>query len=225
MPIEKDEHQLGDFIKGRFQFIEDYCRKHGLDPAKAIEDVKKECLRLAGTPERAELLNNRLFQGLILSTSYVPDWVDSVFLEATTHALRGAGAPHFTKTSRLTCVAFEAGRFNAHRQSETIFKILFERKKPEEWLKSTFPVLYKKCYGDQAGGKLKVEELGPAHFRLTMDNRGLAKASQLDCSTAIGYLFGALERLGAKDPVVTHEACAMEPGSRSPVCVFEITWK
>lgn len=93
--MEKDEHQLGDFIKGRFLFIEDYCKKRGLDHAKALEDVKRECLQLAGTPERREFLSARLFHGMILPTSFLPDWLDQVFLEATTRVLRGPGAPLF----------------------------------------------------------------------------------------------------------------------------------
>lgn len=225
MPLGKDEHQLGDFIKGRFLFIEDYCKKKGMDPAKALEDVKREALRLAGTPERREFLSARLFHGMILPTSFLPDWLDQVFLEATTYALRGPGAPLFTTSSRQPCVAFEAGRFNARRQSETIFKIFFEHKKPEDWIKSTFTTIHRKCYGDQVADKVKVEQLGPRHFRLTMDNQGLAKAGRMDCSTVIGYIYGALEKLGARDPVVTHDLCGVDPGSKTKLCVFEASWK
>lgn len=223
--VAQDEHQLGDFIKGRFLFIEDYCKKKGLDPHAKLEEVKAEALRMAGTPERRELLESRLFRGLILSTSYIPDWVDQVFLEATTKVLKGPGAPLYTTTSHMPCIASEAGRFNAHRQAETIFKVLYEHKRPEDWVRSTFLVLYRKCYGDRAADSLKVEELGPGHFRLTMDNQGLAKSGRLDCSTTIGFLVGSLEKLGAKEPLVTHDQCGAASAVKGTPCVFDASWK
>jgi hypothetical protein len=223
--VAQDEHQLGDFIKGRFLFIEDYCRKKGIDHQKALEDIRAEALRLAGSQDRRDILTRRLFGGLILSTSYLPDWVDQVFLEATTKVLKGPGAPLNTTTSRQPCVAFEAGRFNARRQADTIFKLLYERKKPQEWIKTTFPVLYRKCYGDKAADAMKVEELGPGHFRLTMDNQGLAKSGRLDCSTTIGFLFGSLEKLGAEEPLVTHDQCGAASAVKGMPCVFDARWK
>lgn len=225
MPDQNSEHQLGDFIKGRFQFIEDYCQRHKLDKAKVLEDVKREALRMASTPERRDYIESRLFKGIILSTSFVPDWVDQVFLEATTRALKGPGAALYTASSRQPCIPFEAGRFNAHRQSETTFKILYAHKKPEEWLKTTFPVLYRQCYGAEAGARMKVEELAPKKYRITMDNHGLAKSGRLDCATAIGYIYGSLEKLGAKEPLVTHEQCGADPGSVSKLCVFDASWQ
>lgn len=219
------EHQLGDFIKGRLLFIEDYCRRTGLDYARTLKSVEAEALRLAGDEERRSFLRSRLFGGGILASSYLPDWLDRVFLEATTHALKGVGAPTHTKTSKVPCIPFEAGRFNAHRQSETVFRLLFGTKKPEEWLKHTFPVIYRKCYGDVASGNLSVEELGPGKFRISMDNRSLEKASPMDCSTTIGYLFGAMEKLGAHEILVTHTACGAGQGDRGGLCVFEVAWK
>lgn len=217
------EHQLGDFIKGRFLFIETYCRDHGLDHDDALEAVKKECLRLAGTPERREIVEKRLFGGAILSSSMLPDWVDRVFLEAMTHALRGPGAPLHTASSKTPCIGSEAGRFNARRQAETVFRAFYGGKKPGDWFKSTFPILYRQCYGPEAASRLVVEELAPTRFRIQMDNRGLEKASPLDCSTTVGYMVGALEMLKAHSPLVTHTSCGLlgKPG----VCVYEVVWQ
>lgn len=219
------DHQLGDFIKGRLLFIEDYCKKKGLDYPKSLAAVEAEALKLAGTEERREFLKSRLFGGSVLSSAFLPDWLDRVFLEAMTHVLKGPGAPTHSKSSRLPCIPFEAGRFNAHRQAETVFKLLFERKRPDEWLKSTFPVLYKKCYGDDAARKLTVEELAPGQARLTMDNRFLEKASPSDCSSAIGYLYGSLEKLGAKEILINHPHCGAGQGERGSLCVLDINWK
>lgn len=216
------EHQLGDFIKGRFLFIETYCQEHGLKHGEALDAVKDECLRLAGTPERKEIVERRLFGGAVLSSSLLPDWVDRVFLEAMTHALRGAGAPLCTGSSRTPCIASEAGRFNARRQAETVFRAFYSGKKPAEWFKATFPIIYRQCYGPEAAGRLVVEELAPNRFRIQMDNRGLEKASPLDCSTAVGYLMGALEMLKVHTPVVTHTTCGLV--GRPGVCVYEVTW-
>lgn len=217
------EHQLGDFIKGRFLFVEEYCRSNGKDPQEALEAIRQECLRTAGTPERREFLERKLFGGAVLSSSLLPDWVDKLFLEAVTHALRGPGAPLHTSTSKAPCIPFEAGRFNARRQAETVFKALYSGKAPAEWLKHTFPILYRQCYGPEAGARLKVEEVGPGRFKLEMDNRGLEKASPLDCATTIGYLFGSLEFLRAKEVAVNHTVCGLV--GRPGVCVFDITWR
>jgi len=219
------EHQLGDFIKGRLQFIQDYCENNGLNLETSFADIQKEAVRLAGDPERQEYLEKRLFSGSILSSSFLPDWVDKVFLEAMTKVLKGMHAKLYTSTSEESCIPFEAGRFNARRQAETVFKLLYQGKRPEVWMKTTFPVLYLKCYGDDAAKHLKVEETGPGHFRVTTDNRDLEKASPMDCSTVIGYLFGSLEMLGAERPLVTHDICGIKPGSPSGVCVFEVSWK
>ena len=218
------ERQLGDFIKGRLLFVEDYCRRSGLDPARVTEEVKAEALRLAQTPERRSFLEMRLFGGGVLSSSVLPDWLDRVFLEAMTHVLKGPGGALATRSSRRPCLASEAGRFNAHRQAETVFRILFAGKKPEDWLRLTFPGIYRKCYGDAAVAALVVEERGPGRFRVVMDNRSLDKASPLDCSTIVGYLQGSLEKLGAEDVVVEHEACSVAPGATDPRCVFAVSW-
>lgn len=219
------EHQLGDFIKGRLLFIEDYCKRKGLDYANTLKAVETEALKRAGDEDRRSFLRSRLFGGGILASSYLPDWLDRVFLEATTHALRGAGAPTHTRTSKIPCIPFEAGRFNAHRQSETVFRLLFGTKRPEDWLKNTFPVIYRKCYGEVACGNLKVEELGPGKFRITMDNRSLEKASPMDCSTTIGYIFGSLEKLGASDISINHPQCGAGQGEKGTLCIFEVNWK
>lgn len=217
-------HQLGDFIKGRFMFLEDYCRRNGRDAQEARDAIQEECLRLAETTERKEFIQKRLFGGVVLSSSVLPDWVDRIFLEAMSHVLKGPGAALVTRSSRMPCIASEAGRFNAMRQAETVFKLLYQRKSPGDWLKDSFPVLYRKCYGEEAGLRLKVEVEGPQRVRLTLDNRGLDKASALDCSTIVGYLFGSLEAIHAVGPVVTHTTCGVEGIIRGP-CVYEVTWK
>jgi hypothetical protein len=218
------EHQLGVFIQGRMLFIEDFCAKNALDPVRSLGEIKSEMLRRAGAPERVQFLESRLFVGSLLPTTVLPDWVDQVFLEAMTRVLGGVGAKAYTTSSQVSCIPFEAGRFNAHRQSETVFRTLYASKSPEAWLQTTFPVLYRQCYGAEAGKTLQVEQVATARFRIAMDNRALAKASQLDCSTVIGYLFGSLERLDAARPLVTHPECSVDPNRPAELCVFEVSW-
>ena len=225
MSPSDSEHQLGDFIKGRLLFIEDYCKKKGLNLERTMNAIKAEAIRLAGTEERKAFVEKKLFGGAILPSAFLPDWLDSVFLNAVTVVLKGPGASLQTKSSRIPCVAFEAGCFNAHRQADSIFKLLFTGKKPEEWIRNVFPSLYRKCYGDEAGKYLKIDEISPHKFRITMDNRSLAKASPIDCSTTIGYLFGSIQKLGVTDPLVTHEQCGAGGGVGSPLCVFDVSWK
>ena len=224
MATEQDQ-QLGDFVKGRLLFVEAYCKDHGQDVAQALETVKREALRLAGAADRVAFLENRIFGGVVLSSSRLPGWVDGVFLEAITIALKGPKAPLFTNSSRMPCVTSEAGRFNAHRQADTVFKAYFSGKTPEAWLKSTFLNIYRQCYGEEAARRYSVEEMGPGHFHVTMDNRGLGKASRMDCSTGVGYLYGALEKLGAKDIVVNHDQCGAAGTAKDIPCLFDVTWK
>ncbi len=224
MVSNENEVQLGDFIKGRLLFVEEYCKKNGLDHAKVMEKIRAEAVRLAGTPERAEIMEKKFLSGPVLSSSYLPYWVDRVFLEAMTIAIKGPGAPLFTRSSKTPCLTFEAGRFNAHRQAEGIFRLLFDRRTPEDWLKVSFVTINRKCYGDAFADKFLVEEAGPKRFKISMDNTGMEKASPMDCSTEMGYLFGALEKLGARDPVVTHDRCTAGPGALSKVCLFEVSW-
>lgn len=217
--------QLGDFIKGRLLFVEAYSKDNGLDAALTLEAVKGEALRLAGSPERAAFLEERVFGGVVLSSSRLPGWVDAVFLEAITIALKGAGSPLYTTSSRRPCITSEAGRFNAHRQADSVFKAYFSGKKPEVWLKHTFVNIYRQCYGDEVASRYSVEEVAPGHFHVMVDNRGLGKASRMDCSTGVGYLCGALEKLGAKDIVVNHDQCGAEGKGKDVPCLFDVTWK
>jgi hypothetical protein len=225
MADQTEEVQLGDFIKGRLMFVESYCKKNGLDLEKTMETIRQQARKLAGTDERADFIENKFLKGPVLSSSYLPSWVDHVFLQAMTVALKGPGAPLSTTSSRMPCLTFEAGRFNAHRQAETVFKLLFSGKKPEDWLKGAFITINRKCYGDDFANKFRVEEVGPKRYRLTMDSSGMEKADPMDCSTEIGYLFGALEKLGALDPVVTHDQCSAAPGAITKLCTFDVTWK
>jgi hypothetical protein len=225
MTDSAEERQLGDFIKGRLLFVEDYCKKNGLDLGQAMEGIKREAMARAGSPERAEFLEKRFLSGPVLSSSYLPFWVDRVFLQAMTVALKGPSAPLSTTSSRVPCLTFEAGRFNAHRQAESVFKLLFSGKKPEEWLKGAFVTINRKCYGDAFADKFKVEEVAPGHCRVTMDNAGMEKTDPMDCATEIGYLYGALETLGASNIVVTHDRCSASPLTPGTLCVFDVTWK
>ena len=225
METQQGELQLGDFIKGRLLFLEDYCKRRGLDYPKTLAEVQAQALRLAGTPEKAEFLKTRLFSGIVLSSAYFPDWVDKVLLEAITIAFKGPGAPLHTTTSRIPCITFEAGQFNAHRQADTVFRAYFSGKRPEDWLKSGFVQINRKCYGDAFADHIQVEELGPRRFRVSIDNAGVEKADQMDCSTGVGYLYGALEKLGVTGPLVTHDRCGLVPGSPDRICVYEISWR
>lgn len=222
-----EEHsiQLGDFIKGRMLFIENYCKENGLDFKKVMKEIEEETIKRAGSREKEEFLRTRLFGGLILPTTILPNWLDKIFLEAMSYVLKGPTTPLFTTTSRISCIPFEAGRFNAKRQADTIFRVLFINKTPAEWIKTSFPVAYRKCYGDEAGDKLKIIEHSPNHFEIITDNTNLEKASRIDCSTVIGYLYGALEKLGAKNIVVTHEKCLAEAPVGKKLCSFEVKFE
>ncbi len=220
----QEEHQLGDFIKGRLQFIQEYSEGNGLDPKKMLDRIHEESLTLAGTKERADFLEKRFFRGAVLATSYLPDWVDKVLLEAMTHVLKGPDAPLFTSSSRDSCIPFEAGRFNARRQARSVFRLLYAGKTPDHWIGSTFRVLYQKCYGEEAARDLKIEPIMDGHYRISVDHHHLEKATPVDCSTIVGYLYGSLEELGAKRIQVDHTACATRPGSAKRACVFEVTW-
>jgi len=155
----------------------------------------------------------------------LPDWVDKVLLESISHVLKGADAPLYTVTSEQSCIPFEAGRFNAHRQADTVFKVLFEKKDPEEWLTRNFRVLHQKCYGDEVLQTLKVERLAEGAYRISIDHRKLEKGSPMDCSTILGYLYGALEKLGAGQIRIQHRQCSTMPGSAFPLCVFDVAWR
>jgi len=223
MPDE--EKQLGDFIWGRLLFVEHLCTERGLDKDKMMADVRAEAMRLARTPDRQIYLDQRMFKGVVLPSSMLPDWLDKVFLEAISHVLKGAEAPLYSNTSDQSCIPFEAGRFNAHRQADTVFKVMFDRKSPEEWLTRNFRVLHQKCYGDVILESLRIERMADRAFRISMDNRSLEKGSPMDCSTILGYLYGALEKLGVRNIHVEHRECATLPGSAFPLCIFEVSWQ
>jgi len=222
---KEEAKQLGDFIRGRLMFVEHLCQERGLDKGKTMESIRAEAMRLAQTPERQAILDQRMFRGVVLPSSMLPDWLDKVLLEATSHVLKGAEVPLYSNTSEQSCIPFEAGRFNAHRQADTVFKVMFDRKSPEEWLTRSFRVLHQKCYGDVILESLRIERMTDRAFRISMDNRRLEKGSPMDCSTILGYLYGALEKLGARNIRVTHRECATLPDSSFPLCIFEVSWQ
>jgi hypothetical protein len=222
---KEETKQLGDFIWGRLLFVEHLCRERGLDKDKTMEAIREEAMRLARTPERRAILDQRMFKGVVLSTSLLPDWLDKVLLEATSYVLKGADAPLYSNSSEQSCIPFEAGRYNAHRQADSVFKVMFAKKSPEEWLTRSFRVLHQKCYGDVILESLRIEQMEERAFRISMDNRRLEKGSPLDCSTILGYLYGALEKLGARNIRIQHRECSTLPGSPFPSCVFEVSWQ
>lgn len=222
---EEHSSQLGDFIKGRLIFIEHFCKENKIDYKSTMDKIEEETIKRAGSKEHEEFLRTRLFGGLVLPTSILPNWLDKVFLEAMSYVLKGPNTPLFTTTSRISCISFEAGRFNAKRQADSIFKILFQNKTPQEWIKTSFPLLYRKCYGEDAGNKLKIIEHSPSHFEIITDNTNLEKASRIDCSTVIGYLYGALEKLNAQNIVITHDKCLAEMAVAKKLCSFDVVFR
>jgi hypothetical protein len=221
---QNGEHQLGDFIKGRLLFIQEYCKRSGLPPQKTIDEIWHKAQDLAGTSARRQYLEDKILKGVVLATTILPDWLDRVLLESMTQVLKSPETPVYTTDSRKPCVAFEAGRFNAHRQADSVFKMLFEGRTPETWLTQGFRIMYRKCYGDEAAADLKVDEVSAGHYRISMSNR-LEKSSPMDCSTIIGYLCGCLEKLGAKNTVVRHPICSTQRSAKEPVCIFEVSWQ
>jgi len=222
--IKSEDKQLGDFIRGRLLFVEKLCAEKGLDKRRTMDAIREEAMRLAGSPEKKEFLDHRVFKGVILSTSMLPDWLDKVLLEAISHVLKGRDAALFTSSSDDSCISFEAGRFNAHRQADTVFKMYFAGKTPEDWLNKNFRAIYQKCYGDEALKGLKIERRNAGEYLISMDNRHLEKGSPMDCSTILGYLYGSMEKLGAKAIKVVHTRCSTITGSPHMVCDFVIHW-
>jgi len=219
------QHQYGDFIKGRILFIEQYCQEHRMDYGRVIKNIEEETVNRVEAEDKKAFLREQLFGEGTGSSSRLPNWVDKVFLEATSQVLKGCQCPLYTTTSRMPCIPFEAARFNAKRQAETVFRGMFEKRSPQDWLKWSFPAVYKKCYGSEAGSKLKVIEINPKHFGVITDNTGLEKASRIDCSTVLGYIYGALEKLGAGDITITHKNCQAESTSEPKLCTFDITFE
>ncbi len=217
--------QLGEFIRGRLQFIEEYCKEHNLDVIEVKDKVFTKALELLDDDEeKKEYFRDRFIRGIVLPTSFVPDWVDRVLLESMSHVLRGSQASLYTHSSAHPSIPFEAGRYNARRQARTIFKVLFRDKKPDEWLKRSFPIIYKKCYGEETFTHSSIEQVSENWYKLRISNKELEKGNPIDCDTIVGYLYGALEILGAEDIRILHLNCATIPGSQTEYCVFDIRW-
>lgn len=225
MENRTEEKLLGDFVKGRLLFLEDHARRLGKDPAAVRKAVEEEVLRLVPNPERQAFFREKIFGGLVLSTSLYPEWVDRTLLEAMSRVLQGPGAPLFTTTSERPCITFEAGRYNARRQAETVFKAFFQGKKPDQWLRQGFFLVLRRCYGDAFAEKSRVVERGPGRFEVHIDNTDVPQASRMECSTGVGYLYEGLLLTGAKDPVVTHPVCRAEAAGPDRTCVYAITFR
>ena len=223
--MASSENQLGDFIRGRMEFIKHDAIENGLNPESVLKQIMDRAKKLAGTEDRQAFIENRIIRGTILPTSHFPDWLDKVLLEAMTAVMKGEGTSLYTFNSNEKSIAFEAGRFNAKRQAMGAFRILFQGKKPVEWLKTSFLSLYEKCYGASAAKGSRLEELTLAHFKLYLDHRGLEKAGPVDCTTIIGYIYGSLEFLGAHHISIIHESCCLIPRSTTEECIFDIKWE
>lgn len=202
-------------------FIEQYCAEHKMDFESVIRNIEEDARRRIDSDEKKQLILRQFFEGAGGADSTIPSWVDRVFLEATSQVLKGCQSPLYTTTSRLPCIPFEAARFNAKRQADTIFRTMFKDKTPEEWIRWSFPAVYRKCYGETAARKLKIVEFSSQHFGVITDNTGLEKASRIDCSTVIGYICGALEQLGAGEITITHKSCLAEAPSGQKICTFD----
>ncbi len=216
---------LGDFVKGRFQFLEDFCQRNGLDFAETSRAVQAETLRLAEDPARQAFFRDQVFSGPVLATTLYPEWVDRILLQALSNVLKGPGAPLHTTSSKVSCIPFEAGRFNARRQAASVFRPFFQGKTPENWLGHGFLMVLQRCYGDGFAGKGKVVEVGPNHYQVHIDNDGVPQASRMECSTGVGYIYEGLLLTGAKDPVVTHLQCRSESPGPDRICIYDVTWK
>jgi len=211
-------------MKGRLLFIKEWCRKRQLVYKEALAKILQEAVKNVHTVEQREYMERRLSQEIILSSASLPDWFDKALLEGMTKVLKDSDAPRNSFSSQQSCIPFEAGRFNAHRQAETVFKAIFKGKTPQQWTRTSFSVLYGMCYGQEAVPGLRVEEISPCMFRIHMPRKDLANASPLDCSTVMGYLYGAMEKLGADGILVLHDKCSLAWEEVFPECVFELSW-
>jgi len=225
MENRTEEKLLGDFVKGRLLFLEDHARRQGKDPVAVRKAVEEEVLRRVRSPERQAFFREKIFQGPVLSTSLYPEWVDRTLLEAMSVVLQGPGAPLFTTTSERPCITFEAGRYNARRQAETVFKAFFQGKKPDQWLRQGFFLVLRRCYGDAFAEKSRVVETGPGRFEVHIDNTDVPQASRMECSTGVGYLYEGLLITGARDPMVTHPVCRAEATGPERTCVYVVTFR
>lgn len=219
-----EEKLLGDFVKGRLLFLEEYARRLGRDPAAARKAVEEEVFRRVSDPGQRAFFREKVFGGPVLSTALFPEWVDRTLLQVISHVLEGPGASLFTTTSERPCITFEAGRHNARRQAETVFKAFFQGKKPDQWLRQGFFMVLRRCYGDAFAEKSRIVEKGPGRFEIYLDNTVVPQASRMECSTGVGYLYEGLRITGARDPVVTHPVCRAEAAGPDRTCVYAVTF-
>lgn len=216
--------QEGEFFLRRMEFIRSYCLQKGWSFEVTVQGILSDALRRAATVDRQVVLHKTLFAGTILPTTHVPGWVDRLWLEATCRVLSGPGATLETRTSESPSLAFEAGRHSAFLQSEALPKGGLNERSAACWLGTGFCAAYRACYGEEAAARLRVERLTRTSCRISMDHRDSEKASPLDCTTILGFLHGFMERLGARDLVVTHDACCTDSAHRDERCVFTLKW-
>lgn len=214
----------GELLLGRMEFIRSYCLQKGWGFELTVQRILAEALRLAGTADRQMTLHQTLFARRAQLTTPVPGWMDRVWLEAICRVLSAPTAALASRTSATRCVAFEAGRHSAIRQGEGLPRNGLHERSAQSWLKTGFCTAYRSFYGPEAAARLRVERLSRATCRISMDHRDLEKASPLDCTTILGFLHAFMERLGARDLVVTHDACCTDTVRRDERCVFTLKW-
>lgn len=214
----------GEILLGRMEFIRSVCLQKGWGFELTVQRVLAEALRLAGTADRQMLLHQTLFARSAPPASPVPGWMDKLWLEAICRVLSAPSATLWSRTSLTPCVAFEAGRHSALRQGESLPKNGLHERSPQSWLRTGFCAAYRSRYGPEAASRLRVERLSRAACRISMDHRDLEKAGPLDCTTILGFLHGFMERLGARDLVVTHDACCTDTARKDERCVFTLEW-
>ena len=215
---------LGEFVRGRLMFLEELAKRRGLPPEEARRRVVQHMEELASTPAQKETVHDLLSLKVFTPTKKVPDWLDTLLLKAMVQVFDGPEGKLFTVTSDESCIPYEAGRFNARRQASTVFRSLYRNKTPEQWLRSSFPLIYKKCYGEEAAEHLKVEIPTPGSARLTTGRRHTGSGAGMDCATIMGYLHEGLEQLGCRQIRVEHRKCALRPNPTALRCAFELSW-
>lgn len=214
----------GEVFLRRMEFIRSYCNQKGWSYEVTVQGILSDALRLAATADRQVVLHQTLFARRVLPTTRVPGWVDRIWLESTCRVLSGMSSALETRTSEAPSVAFEVGRHSAFLQSDALPKSGLTERSAQRWLGTGFCSSYRSCYGEDAAARLRVERLTRTSCRISMDHRELEKAGPLDCTTILGFLHGFMERLGARELVVTHDACCTDPAHRDERCVFTVTW-
>lgn len=223
MPSSHD--LLGAFIKGRIQFLEEYCKSHGLDPKTIKEQLIETMEEFADDENKREFIRSTFGSRVFSPLSRVPNWLDYLLLRSLVYVLEGDEGRLYSESSDHPSIPFEAGRFNAREHGDGIFHSLFRDKTPETWLTRSFPVLYSKCYGESTPDKQKVHIPRKGTCIIDLGPRESPGKIPIDCTTIMGYLYGGLEIIGARNIKVRHDKCSVRSRSLSATCIFEVQWE